>query len=57
MRALAIPVIGSKHNTQFWSRAAICYKAGVLSPITLNKWEHLSPQRNADAGMGAQRTR
>ncbi|CAI7621241.1 unnamed protein product [Penicillium viridicatum] len=44
MRALAIPVI---------SRDTTCYKAGVLSPITLNqKWEHSSPQRNSDADMG-----
>ncbi|CAG8210968.1 unnamed protein product, partial [Penicillium nalgiovense] len=35
------------------SRDTTCYKAGVLSPITLNqKWEHSSPQRNSDADMG-----
>ena len=52
-RALAIPPIASKHNTQFWSRDTTCYKAGALSPITLNqKWEHSLPQRNSDTGMG-----
>ncbi|CAG8937577.1 unnamed protein product, partial [Penicillium nalgiovense] len=35
------------------SRDTTCYKAGVLSPITLNqKWEHSLPQRNSDADMG-----
>jgi hypothetical protein len=48
------PYLG--HNTQFWSRDSTCYKAGGLSPITLNqKWEHSSPQRNSDAGMGGMR--
>ena len=49
----AIPPIASKHNTQFWSRDTNFYKAGALSPITLNqKVAHSSPQRNSDAGMG-----
>ncbi|CAP79443.1 hypothetical protein PCH_Pc19g00270 [Penicillium rubens Wisconsin 54-1255] len=35
------------------SRDTACYKAGALSPITLNQeWEQSSPQRNSDAGMG-----
>ncbi|CAG8224057.1 unnamed protein product [Penicillium nalgiovense] len=49
---LAIPLIASKYNTQFWSRDTTSYKAGVLSPTTLNqKWEHSSLQRNSDAAM------